>query len=96
MGEVLQGLARSSALRKLVESRVEVCFLCKWIKEDLDTNEKITGWPLDWNKSPVFPVEGKLVHILLELNVDELPEDPEDLEDVASVVAHQLETSSYN
>lgn len=95
MGEVLQSLARSSALRKLLESRKDVCFLCSWCLQDLDTNERITGWPLDWNKSPVFPVEGKLIHVLLELDA-ELPADPEDLEDVASVVAHELETSRFN
>jgi len=90
MGEVLQSLARSSALLQLVRDRSEACFLCKWIAQDLDQNEKITGWPLDWNKSPVFPIEGKLIHILLELDA-ELPHDPEDIDDLASVVAHELE-----
>jgi hypothetical protein len=90
MGEVLRNLARSAALLELVRGRSEPCFLCKWISQDLDTNEQITGWPLDWNKTPVFPIEGKLVHILLELDAP-LPADPESVEDLASVVAHELE-----
>lgn len=90
MGEVLQGLARSAKLREFVREREEACFLCRWIGQDLDTNERITGWPLDWNKSPIFPVDGKLVHLLLELQA-ELPSDPEDIDDLASVVDRELE-----
>jgi hypothetical protein len=90
MGEVLRQLTRSSALRELVATRSEVCFLCSWIRQDLDQNEQFTGWPLDWNRSAIFPVEGKLVHLLLELDAA-LPSDPEDIDDLASVVAHELE-----
>lgn len=90
MGEVLRQLARSSTLIELVRSREEACWLCGWIRKDIDQNEQITGWPLDWNKSPIFPIEGKLVHLLLEMQA-ELPSDPEDIDDLASVVAHELE-----
>jgi hypothetical protein len=75
-----------------VKGREEVCFLCSWIRQDLDLNEQLTGWPLDWNRSAIFPIDGKLVHILLELNAD-LPADPEGVDDLASVVAHELEVA---
>jgi hypothetical protein len=91
MGEVLRQLERSAALRELLKSRKQICFLCSWCLQDLDQNERFTGWPLDWNKSQVFPIDGKLIHILLELDA-ELPSDPESIEDLASVVAHVLET----
>jgi hypothetical protein len=90
MGEVLRQIEMSSALRELLLARRPVCFLCSWCLQDLDTNERFTGWPLDWNKSAVFPVEGKLIHILLELDAP-LPSHPETIEDLASVVAHELE-----
>lgn len=90
MGEIIRSLTRSSALLELVTSRSEICFLCSWIRQDLDQNEQLTGWPLDWNRSAIFPVEGKLMHLLLELN-QEPPVDPENLDDLASVVAHVLE-----
>lgn len=90
MSEVLRQLERSSALRELLVSRAPICFMCSWCLRDLDENERFTGWPLDWNRSPLLPVEGKIIHFILELNL-EPPSDPQSLDDLASVVAHALE-----
>ena len=90
MGEVLRQVENSAAFSALVGAKKDGCFLCKWIEQDLKTNGKLTGWPLDSFNKPEFPVDAKLVHVLLELG-EIPPEDPEDAEDVASVVAHLLE-----
>jgi len=90
MGEVLRQVEGSAALAELVRSKKETCFLCRWIEHDLTTNGKLTGWPLDSFGKPEFPVDAKLHHVILELG-ETPPKDPDDAEDVASVVAHLLE-----
>jgi hypothetical protein len=73
--------------------KTPTCFLCKWIAEDLEKHGRMTGWPVDSMDKGIFPVDGKLVHVLLELDAD-LPEDPEDVDDLASVVLHELEVKA--
>lgn len=90
MGQVLQELERSISFLTLVRSRIETCFLCKWIDTDLAMHDKLTGWPLDSFGKPDFPIDAKLIHVVLELG-EIPPDDPESAEDVASVVAHLLE-----
>lgn len=90
MVEIIRLLNDSVELRELVRTNAPLCFLCKWMLEDLEKNGKLTGWPLDSMGKGVFPVEGKMIHVLLELG-EPLPSDPEDLEDLASVVVHALE-----
>jgi hypothetical protein len=52
-------------LRRLDE-RAPVCFLCKWIAEDLRKNGRPTGWPNDFNGQGQFPTDGKLEHLKVE------------------------------
>ena len=49
-----------------LEARAPNCFLCRWILEDLVTNKKLTGYPLDYNNQPGFPISGKVRHLELE------------------------------
>ena len=49
-----------------LEARAPNCFLCRWILEDLVANKKVTGYPLDYNGQPVFPITGKIMHLELE------------------------------
>ncbi len=53
---------------------------------------KLTGWPLDSFSKPEFPVDAKLVHVILELGEKPPVEEPESNDDLASVVAHLIET----
>jgi hypothetical protein len=53
-------------IRALVSRMEPTCWLCKWIREDLDTNGKLTGYPFDYNGGATFPVDGKLKHLRLE------------------------------
>jgi len=46
--------------------QTEPCFMCKWIREDLDANGKLTGYPLDAMSAATFPIDGKLKHLKLE------------------------------
>lgn len=56
-----------SELRKKAPNEKGIgCFLCKWIVEDLDRGGPLTGWPIDFNGSAIFPRAGKLEHIRLE------------------------------
>lgn len=89
MGEIVRQLGISIQFRRFVESKVSTCFLCKWIAEDLEKNQRLTGWPKDSMDKGIFPVEGKLVHVLLELG-HELPEDPEDEEALATCLLNAL------
>jgi hypothetical protein len=91
MGEVLQGVEKSSVLRELLRNGKQKCFLCKWILEDLEANQKLTGYPKDAMGAGIFPVNGKLIHVILELG-SPAPQDYESQEDLASVVDHLLET----
>lgn len=92
MGTVLQEVETSVAFRELVRSKEATCFLCKWIKHDLETNGKLTGWPLDSFNKPGFPIDAKLIHVILELGFEPPKEEPETNDDLASVVVHLLET----
>jgi hypothetical protein len=90
MGEVLRQVETSGTFLEFVQSKVETCFLCKWIRQDLEQHGKLTGWPLDSFNKPEFPIDAKLVHVLLEMG-EIPPEDPEDDEVVASAVAKLFE-----
>jgi hypothetical protein len=93
MGEVLRQVEGSATFLQLLEERRGACFLCAWTLFDLTKNGKLTGWPLDAFSKPDFPISAKLTHAILELG-DSAPDDWEDDEDLASVVAHLLETST--
>ena len=56
--------------KALIESRVGICFLCKWIVEDSKLNGKLTDWPLEAMGRGQFPLEGKIRHIRLEMGVN--------------------------
>lgn len=49
-----------------LEARGPLCFLCRWILEDVKANGKLTGYPMDYNDQPEFPVVGKIYHLELE------------------------------
>jgi hypothetical protein len=91
MGEVLRELERSASFRELIRTKEPTCFLCSYIRRDLEQNGKLTGWPLDFFNKADFPVDAKLIHCLLELNVEPPAEEPEDIDALASVVASALE-----
>jgi hypothetical protein len=73
MEDIIQELERSEALRRFLEVRAPStgdvgCLLsCKWIKDDLKSNGKLTGWPLDSLGTGLYPREGKIRHLYLEL-----------------------------
>ncbi len=52
--------------REVLEHWAPVCFLCRWILQDVQENGKLTGYPLDHAGGTQFPVTGKLKHIELE------------------------------
>ncbi len=54
------------AIRALVSRTESTCFLCKWIREDLDANGKLTGYPLDAMGGGTFAADGKRRHLELE------------------------------
>lgn len=93
MGQVLQEVEKSPRLIQVAKIGQRSCFLCRYIVEDLEKNGKLTGYPKDWASSGLFPVEGKLIHVILELG-EIPPEDYEDLEKLASAVADALRTST--
>lgn len=49
-----------------LEALAPRCFLCRWILEDVKKNGKLTGYPMDYNDQPEFPVTGKICHLELE------------------------------
>lgn len=97
MGEVLRQVEQSETFREFLRSKVPngpdgsgCAPNCKWILEDLELNGKLTGWPLDSFGKPEYPIDAKLIHVILELG-DIPPDDTDDPDDLASVVAHLLE-----
>lgn len=57
---------RRAAILKRLAERAPLCFLCKWILEDLQKNGALTGYPSDFVGQPVFPRQGKVAHLQLE------------------------------
>jgi hypothetical protein len=50
-----------------VTARIGKCFLCKWISEDLQANQKFTNYPgASFDGNVTFPLEGKIRHLMLE------------------------------
>lgn len=92
MGEVLRQVEGSARFLQLLEERKDSCFLCAWTLFDLTKNGRLTGWPLDAFGKPDFPVSAKLTHCILELG-DPAP-DTDEVDDLADIVAHLLETST--
>ena len=77
MEAILREIERSKALREFLRNRIPVedgpgCVCCKLIFEDLDKNERLTGYPSDHLGSPTFPVEGKVLHLAAELKVERM------------------------
>lgn len=52
--------------RKILKARSPVCFLCKWIDEDLEKSGKLTDGDKNTDGSYTFPVAGKKAHLRLE------------------------------
>lgn len=57
-------------LKPILKRRIPVdegpgCFLCKWIYEDLEKNEKLTDYPKG-SQEGQFPEAGKYQHLKLE------------------------------
>lgn len=53
-------------VRVVADQMKEICFLCRWILEDLRLNGKLTDWPFDSNDKGQFPASGKVRHLELE------------------------------
>lgn len=73
-------------LRTFLKSRVPVgggpgCAPnCKLILEDLEKHGKLTDYPKDYNGASIYPVEGKILHLFVELvGVHAEVEDPMEL-----------------
>ena len=98
MGEGIRSLENSPALREFLRSRVPdgpdgvgCSPNCSQILEDLEVNGKFTGWPRDAMGGSQYPVESKLIHLIPEFG-GEMPFGWSDAEDLASIVAHLLDT----
>jgi len=53
----------------LVGRRTPVCFLCKWISEDVEATGRLTDGlarPSDTGGHPLFPASSKVAHLLVE------------------------------
>ncbi len=78
MEEVLRSIEQSVGLRKFLKSRVPVgdgpgCSpCCKWILEDLELNGKFTSYPKDSMGGGIYPVDGKILHLALELRIEQM------------------------
>jgi len=96
MGEVLQQIEQSSALREFLRSQIPdgsdgvgCAPNCKWILEDLEKNGRLTGWPFDAFGKSDFPVSAKLRHIALEFG-EPVSEDEDDVETLAKLVLYLI------
>lgn len=86
MEHSLQELERSPGVVEIAKQRHATCFLCRYIVEDLEQNKKFTGYPKDWGGAALFPVEGKLKHLLLEIGAPLPPPEAQGIETLASAV----------
>ena len=77
MAKNLRQVELTPAIIDQVRARAENCFLCKWIASDFHLHGKLTGWPMDYNDKPEFPVEGKIGHLELEGFIPRLDASPE-------------------
>lgn len=66
MEKSVRAVDLTEELLALLGARSVGCFLCRWILEDVKKNGKLTGYPLDYNQQPEFPVQGKINHLELE------------------------------
>ncbi len=90
MGEVIRRLEKSVRFLEVVKNGQRSCVLCRFIAEDLIRNGRLTGYPLDWAMSGTFPIEGKLIHVILEIGHEPPPEDPGSIDDLAEIVDRLL------
>lgn len=58
--------AQKSAAMKALPARVEKCFLCKWILQDLLKNGNLTRHPKHELVPDLFPEKAKVAHLKLE------------------------------
>ena len=81
MEALLQEIEGSAVLRTLLEGWAPTCWLCEWVLDDLRSLGRLSGRPIDFNGQPVFPIDGKLRHVLLELGepVPDWAVEPRDL-----------------
>ena len=77
----MDAVAEIETLKEKLRARVPVdegpgCFLCKWILGDLEKNGTLTnGYPeICSDGKPMFPVEGKKKHLVLEGFLSKPPE----------------------
>jgi hypothetical protein len=76
MEEILRDLEKSETLRRFLKLRSPVgdgsgCAPnCKWILEDLEKNGRLTGYPSNAMGGGTYPVEGKILHLAVELRVE--------------------------
>jgi hypothetical protein len=96
MGEIVRQLEQSARLRELIRVGQRSCMLCRFIAEDLVRNGRLTGYPLDWAMSGTFPIEGKLIHMILEIGHEPPPEDPGGVDDLATIVLGLFESVKAN
>lgn len=55
------------ATKEAVRAKVDTCFLCKWIFEDLEKHGQLTDWPPNVNLAEkLFPAKAKEAHLALE------------------------------
>ena len=66
MAKSVREVAITEEVVSALKERAPNCFLCRYILEDLVANKKMTGYPLDYNDQPGFPVTGKIMHLELE------------------------------
>ena len=76
MAEILREVERSDALRSFLRSRIPVgdgpgCFCCRLIVEDLESNDRLTGHPVDALGAGTYPVDGKILHLAVEFSVEQ-------------------------
>lgn len=76
MGKNIREVEITSELVAAIRARLPKCFLCKWLLEDIESNGKFTGYPIDYNGKPEFPVEGKIAHLELEGFIAKLDASP--------------------
>lgn len=99
MEELLRELEQSAALRAYLESRIPKnggpgCSPnCFWIWEDLQKHGKLTGYPLDYNDQPDYPIDSKIKHLHVEL-VGPYPEHLEDGMELLPAVVERLREMS--
>lgn len=66
MGQSVREIEATPELVAALRLKVKTCFMCLWMVEDFELNKKFTGYPIDYNGKPIFPIEGKILHLEVE------------------------------